>query len=226
MLNGRRDVSWVINALGRPANIFPTSLQLRQRMVFVEEVVLQVATNSTTTARAGAGSESLLLTLAELVVSLGLIVLVGTILTRFVHGVLRRAGASRQVVSSVTEVMGVLMLLAGVGVVSTLSGFSSYFTALTISGIAGLAASLALQTTLSNIISGILMIHDGVVRVGDDLQYGGPGGIRGEVARVSLRTTWLRTKDGTIAVIGNSNLAAGPIINYTARARLERKLTV
>ena len=191
-----------------------------------EEILLQVATNATTAAKGGAGSESLLVTIAELAVSLGLIVVVGTVLTRFVHGVLRRAGASRQVISSVTDIMGVLMLLAGVGVISTLSGFSSYFTALTISGIAGLAVSLALQTTLSNIISGILMIRDGVVHVGDDLQYGGPGGIRGEVARVSLRTTWLRTKDGTIVVIGNSNLAAGPIINYTARVRLEKKLSV
>jgi small conductance mechanosensitive channel len=128
------------------------------------------------------------------------------------------------VTSSITEVMGVIMLLAAVGVLTTLSGVSSYFTTLTIGGIAGLAVSLALQTTLSNIISGILMLHDGVLHTGDDLQYGGPGGIRGEVVRVSLRTTWLRTADGTITVIGNSNLAAGPIINYTAKTRLERKL--
>jgi len=188
--------------------------------------MLQVAATSTTTSGGAVGSGSIFAVLAELVVSIGLILLVGTVLTRFVHGVLRRAGASKQVVSSVTEIMSVLMLLAGVGVVSTLAGVSSYFTALTISGIAGLAVSLALQTTLSNIISGILMLRDGVVHVGDDLQYGGPGGIRGEVARVSLRTTWLRTADGTIVVIGNSNLAAGPIINHSAKARLERKLSV
>ena len=188
--------------------------------------MLQVAATSTTTSGGAVGSSSIFAVLAELVVSIGLILLVGTVLTRFVHGVLRRAGASKQVVSSVTEIMSVLMLLAGVGVVSTLAGVSSYFTALTISGIAGLAVSLALQTTLSNIISGILMLRDGVVHVGDDLQYGGPGGIRGEVARVSLRTTWLRTADGTIVVIGNSNLAAGPIINHSAKARLERKLSV
>jgi small conductance mechanosensitive channel len=185
--------------------------------------LLQVTTSSTTGA-ATTGSGSLFVVVAELAVSLGVILVVGTLLTKFVHGILRRAGAPRQVTSSITEVMGVIMLLAGVGVVSTLSGLSSYFTALTISGIAGLAVSLALQTTLSNIISGILMLRDGVVHVGDDLQYGGPGGIRGEVVRVSLRTTWLRTADGTIAVIGNSNLAAGPIINYTARARLDKKI--
>ena len=160
----------------------------------------------------------------EAVVSLGAIAVVGTLLTRFVRGVARHAGASRQTSSSVTELMGVLMLLAATGVLSTLSGLSSYLTALTISGIAGLAVSLALQTTLSNIIAGILMLRDGVVHIGDDLQYGGPGGLRGEVVKLSLRTTWLKTADGVIAVIGNSNLSSGPIINYTAKSRLTKKL--
>ena len=160
----------------------------------------------------------------EAVVSLGAIAVVGTLLTRFVRGVARRAGASQQTSSSVTELMGVLMLLAAAGVLSTLSGLSSYLTALTISGIAGLAVSLALQTTLSNIIAGILMLRDGVVHIGDDLQYGGPGGLRGEVVKLSLRTTWLKTADGVIAVIGNSNLSSGPIINYTAKSRLTKKL--
>jgi len=181
------------------------------------------STNSTTTG-GQTGNGALLLVLAELVVSLAAILVVGTLLTRFIVGIARRAGASKQTSSSITELMGVLMILAGAGVVSTLSGLSSYLTALTISGIAGLAISLALQTTLTNVISGILMLRDGVVQLGDDLQYGGPGGIRGEVVKLSLRTTWVRTADGVIAVIGNSNLSAGPIINYTAKTRLSKKV--
>jgi small conductance mechanosensitive channel len=180
------------------------------------------ATNSTATG--ATVSEPLLATLAELAVSLGIIVVVGSLLTRFIIRIARRAGASRQTDSSIRDLMGVIVLLASLGVVSTVSGLSSYFTALTISGVAGLAASLALQTTLSNIISGILMLRDGTVHVGDEIQYGGPGGLRGEVIRLSLRTTWLRTSDGHVAVIGNSNLSAGPIINHSATARLEKKL--
>lgn len=164
-------------------------------------------------------------TLAELVVSLGIVIVVGSLLTRFITRIARRAGASKQTDSSIRDLMGVIVLLVALGIVSTVSGLSSYFTALTISGVAGLAASLALQTTLSNIISGILMLRDGVVHVGDEIQYGGPGGLRGEVIRLSLRTTWLRTADGHIAVIGNSNLSSGPILNYSATARLEKRLS-
>jgi len=193
-------------------------------MPWIQMLLLQIAsTNSTTTG--ASGGESLLATLAELAVSLGVIIVVGTLMTRFIIRIARRAGASKQIESSVRDLMGVIALLAALGVVSTVSGLSSYFTALTISGVAGLAGSLALQTTLSNIISGILMLRDGTVHVGDEIQYGGPGGLRGEVVRLSLRTTWLRTSDGHIAVIGNSNLSAGPILNYSATARLEKKLS-
>ena len=187
-------------------------------------ILLQAATNSTTLAGGTAAASSWIVVAVELTFSLGAIAVVGALLTRFIRRVARRAGVSKQVVSSVTELMGVLMLLAGVGVISTVAGLSSYFTSLTISGIAGLAASLALQSTLSNVISGVLMLHDGVVHVGDDLQYGGPGGLKGKVVRITLRSTWIKTPDGVISVVGNTALAAGPIINFTATQRLEKKL--
>ena len=193
-------------------------------MPWLQVLLLQISSTNTTTTAGAAGGGSLVTTLAELAVSLGIIIFVGSLLTRFITRIARRAGASKQTESSVRDLMGVIVLLAALGVISTVSGLSSYFTALTISGVAGLAASLALQTTLSNIISGILMLRDGTVHVGDDVQYGGPGGLRGEVIRLSLRTTWLRTSDGHIAVIGNTNLSAGPILNFTATARLEKKL--
>jgi len=193
-------------------------------MPWLQVLLLQISSTNTTTTAGAAGGGSLVTTLAELAVSLGIIIFVGSLLTRFITRIARRAGASKQTESSVRDLMGVIVLLAALGVISTVSGLSSYFTALTISGVAGLAASLALQTTLSNIISGILMLRDGTVHVGDDVQYGGPGGLRGEVIRLSLRTTWLRTTDGHIAVIGNTNLSAGPILNFTATARLEKKL--
>ena len=180
------------------------------------------ATNSTSTGGSGA---PLWMTVVELAVALAGIAVVGSVLTRLVRGAAVRAGASRSVVTSITQWMGVLMLLAAAGAVSTVAGLSSYLTALTLSGIAGLAVSLALQNTISNVISGVLLQHDGVVRVGDDIQYG-QGGVRGEVVKLSLRTTWLRTKDGVIVVVGNSNLASGPVLNITAGARLAEKLNV
>ncbi|MDG7007125.1 MAG: mechanosensitive ion channel [Nitrososphaerota archaeon] len=53
-------------------------------------------------------------------------------------------------------------------------------------GVAGLAISLALQNSISNVIAGVMMQHDGIIRLGDDVQYGS-GGARGEVVKLSLR---------------------------------------
>ena len=92
-----------------------------------------------------------------------------------------------------------------------------------LSGIAGLAISLALQNTLSNIISGILILSDGVLRLHDSIEY---SGVKGKVVKIGLRATWVKTDSGDIAIISNNYLANGPLVNFTARERLERKLSL
>ena len=66
------------------------------------------------------------------------------------------------------------------------------------------------------------MQHGGVIRVGDDVQYG-QGGVRG-VVRLYLRTGWLKTKDRVMVVLSSSNIASGRMLNYTSLAMLEKKL--
>jgi small conductance mechanosensitive channel len=187
---------------------------------------LQTSSGSNATSAmntAGVQSNSFILTATEVVVAIVAIVVLGTLVTRLVGSVARRAGASKSVVNSVRQWVAVLMVVSGLAAAASLTGVSSEFTTLTFSGIAGLAVSLALQSTLSNIIAGLLMLQDGVIRLGDEIEF---GSVKGEVVKLSLRTTWVKTPDGVIAVIGNSNLASGPIKNYTARARLEKKLQV
>lgn len=192
---------------------------------FPAETALQAA-STTTSALAGAGARPFWLTVAEIFALVAGAVIVGTLISILIRTISLKAGASKGVASTVIQWITVLLIVGVVAGVAYLTGLSSELTTLTISGIAGLAASLALQNTLSNVIAGVLLINDGVLRLGDDIQYGGPGGVRGEVVKLSLRTTWIRTKEGVIAVIGNSNLSAGPILNYSAKKRLEKKLQV
>jgi len=73
----------------------------------------------------------------------------------------------------------------------------------------------------ANIISGILILSDGVLRLLDSVEY---SGVRGRVVKIGLRATWVKTDSGDIAIISNNYLANGPLVNFTARERLERKL--
>ena len=177
----------------------------------------------TTTSPPAAASPSVWTTAVQVVVVLGIIAVAGGLLTRGVRGAVLRAGASKSTASSVSQWMGVLMFLAAVGALTNIEGLSSYLTALTISGIAGLAVSFALQNTISNVIAGVLMHHDGVLRLGDDVQYG-QGGVRGEVVKLSLRTTWLKTSDGVVVVLSNSVIGSGPVLNYSSLPRFEKNL--
>jgi small conductance mechanosensitive channel len=185
----------------------------------------QTSTTSTSTLAGVIGylARSPLLTAFEVLVAIGGIVVVGAVLTRLVGSLAARAGASKPVVSSIRQWIGVIMIMLGVVAVASLTGLSSQLTTLTISGIAGLGITLALQNTLSNVIAGVLMLQDGVIRIGDDVSF---QGVRGEIVKLNLRTTWVKTQDGVIIVIGNSNLSAGPVVNYTARSRLTKKLQV
>ena len=130
------------------------------------------------------------------------------------------AGAGKTVLRDIREGTRIIALLIAISGILTFTGLASEFTALTISGVAGLAVSLALQSTLSNVISGILMINDGVIRLGDSIEY---SGIKGKVVRVALRNSWIEREDGSIVVVSNSSLSAGPLANKTATERLKKK---
>ena len=147
--------------------------------------------------------------------------LTSQLLIRVVAAAARRAGVTPGQVRLIEEgIASVFVVLAIIALVH-LSGLTSEFTALTISGIAAIVLSLALQATLSNMISGILLLLDNTLRVNDLIEY---SGAKGEVVKIGLRNTWVKTAEGNVVVISNSQLANGPLINYTAGERLLRKL--
>ena len=160
-----------------------------------------------------------------LIVEIALIIVGSALFTealiRGLSRLVRRAGAHAGLARSIREGFTLVWItLAGVAILS-LTGIASEFSFLTISGIVGLAVSLALQNTLSNIISGVLLLSDGVLRLDDSVDY---SGVKGVVVKIGLRATLVKTDQGDIAVISNNFLVNGPLVNYTAAQRLERKL--
>jgi len=161
----------------------------------------------------------------SLIIEIALIIVGSALFTealiRGLSRLVRRAGAHAGLARSIREGFTLVwVVLAGVGILSVV-GIASQFSFLTISGIVGLAVSLALQNTLSNIISGVLLLSDGVLRLDDSVEY---SGVKGVVVKIGLRATWVKTDRGDIAVISNNYLVNGPMVNHTATQRLERKL--
>jgi small conductance mechanosensitive channel len=80
-------------------------------------------------------------------------------------------------------------------------------------GAAGLAVGLALQGTLGNLASGVLLIAFRPFKVGDYIEAAGKAGT---VAEISLFTTELTTVDNVQIIIPNGDVFASAIVNYSA----------
>ncbi|NRD74993.1 mechanosensitive ion channel [Shewanella sp. VB17] len=80
-------------------------------------------------------------------------------------------------------------------------------------GAAGLAIGLALQGSLSNFASGVLMVLFRPCRVGD---YVDAAGISGVVNEITIFSTKLLTTDNKLIIAPNSAMMDGTIINYSA----------
>ncbi|GGJ02288.1 mechanosensitive ion channel protein [Shewanella hanedai] len=80
-------------------------------------------------------------------------------------------------------------------------------------GAAGLAVGLALQGSLSNFASGVLMVLFRPCRVGD---YVEAAGIAGTVNEITIFSTKLLTPDNKLIIAPNSAMMDGTIINYSA----------
>jgi small conductance mechanosensitive channel len=81
-------------------------------------------------------------------------------------------------------------------------------------GAAGLAVGLALQGSLANFASGVLMIIFRPFKAGDFIDA---GGATGTVEEIQLFTSRLRTPDNKVIIIPNSQITAGTITNFSAR---------
>ncbi len=90
--------------------------------------------------------------------------------------------------------------------------------------VVGLAVSLALQNTLSNLAGGLTLLVTKPFVVGD---YVEADGVSGTIAAVDLAYTTFVTPDNKEIFVPNSQLSAARIINYNAlgRRRMDLKFT-
>ncbi len=79
-------------------------------------------------------------------------------------------------------------------------------------GIAGLAASLALQDTLSNLFAGIYLAGSHPLKPGDYVKL--ESGEEGFVVEIGWRHTTLRSWDNLLVVVPNSKVASTTFTNY------------
>jgi small-conductance mechanosensitive channel len=81
-------------------------------------------------------------------------------------------------------------------------------------GLGGLALSLGAQDTLTNMISGSIILMDQPFRVGDRIEIQGLD-TWGDVIEIGLRSTRIRTLDNRMVIIPNASISTTQVVNYT-----------
>lgn len=109
-----------------------------------------------------------------------------------------------------------VMLLAGTLGIDTSS-------LLAILSVAGLAVSLSIQDTLSNLASAIVLLTARPFKIGDFIEVNGKSGT---VQKIGVVHTQIAAPDNQLIFLPNSQVAAGQIINLTANATRRMDFTV
>ena len=138
--------------------------------------------------------------------------LVAKLLVRGLRKVMRRQEVDKTLETFVCNLASmVLLVFVVIAAISALGIQTASFIA--VLGAAGLAVGLALQGSLSNFASGVLIVLFRPYKVGDWVEA---AGISGSVEEVQILTTVLKTGDNKRVIVPNSQIMDAIITNYSA----------
>jgi small-conductance mechanosensitive channel len=107
------------------------------------------------------------------------------------------------------------------GIVAGLSTLGLDFTSLAVfAGAIGIGLGLGLQGIIKEFVSGLVLISDRAVHIGDYIEL--PDGTRGVVQEIGPRATRIRNNDNVYLLVPNSKLIENTMINWTLRGHTRR----
>ena len=112
--------------------------------------------------------------------------------------------AIAQIISNVVLVVGVLIVLENTGIhLGALAVFA---------GAVGVGVGFGLQNIASNFISGLVILAERPITIGDRVEV---AGIIGQVQQIRARSTVIRTNDNIMMIVPNTKFIDSPVTNWT-----------
>src|SRR5205809_6464151 len=112
--------------------------------------------------------------------------------------------AIAQIVSNLVLVVGIFIVLENTGI---------HLGALTVfAGAVGVGVGFGLQNIASNFISGLVILAERPITIGDRVEV---AGIAGQVQQIRARSTVIRTNDNITMIVPNTKFIDSPVTNWT-----------
>jgi len=143
------------------------------------------------------------------------------VLSKIVRGVVgksigKAAATSKLLRNFIVDMSG--RAIMAVGVLAGLSALEiDLAPLLAVIGAAGFVVAFALQGTLSNLASGLLIMFNKPFDIGDAVEVG--SGIKGRVEDVTIFSTLIQTEENTRKIVPNNTIWNGVIVNSSTGAK-------
>ncbi len=141
-------------------------------------------------------------------------------LSRFVLGeeVLVRLDLPKGVPGTISTLTHWIILGVGLLVAAGVAGID--LTRLTLlAGALGVGIGFGLQNLVNNFVSGLILVFERPIAIGDWVQV---GTLTGRVQRIGMRSSTVRTVEGAEVIVPNGNLIANEVTNWTLADRRRR----
>jgi small-conductance mechanosensitive channel len=124
---------------------------------------------------------------------------------------LARSGLDRALQHAIAQIVGYVVLIVGILVVLDNTGIH-LGTLAVFAGAVGVGVGFGLQNIVSNFISGLVILAERPITIGDRVEV---AGIVGQVERIRARSTVIRTNDNIAMIVPNTKFIDSPVTNWT-----------
>lgn len=133
--------------------------------------------------------------------------------SKFVKKIVAKRVSQVSITNIVAKLSAIVVVVAGIFLALGILDLSQTLTGLiTGAGVLGLVIGLALQGTLSNTISGIVISFRDKIRIGDWVET---NDFSGEIIDINLNNFVMKQTDNNIVIIPNKTILESPLKNYT-----------
>ncbi|MEK7685172.1 MAG: mechanosensitive ion channel domain-containing protein [Verrucomicrobiota bacterium] len=157
-------------------------------------------------------SQLTLLGIVKLLVLVGLVMLGERLLRKhFVLHLLKQTRLDPPLQYTVSRIVGYVFIVFGFYVALLIVGIDLSSLAV-IAGAVGLGLGFGLQNIISNFVSGLIILAERPITIGDRIEV---GNVVGQVTKISLRSTTVVTNDNITIIVPNSDFISSRVINWS-----------